>query len=67
MASSSARRSREVVTAINNLLQLEEGDQASLLDVIEDYFTMPGTSTSGHSDSDSDSESDSEADYREGR
>ena len=55
--------SRKVATAINSLLHLEEGDQASLLDVIEEYFTMPGSTTL----SDSDSDSDSEADQGEGK
>ena len=52
--------SRKVDTAINSLLHLEEGDQASLLDVIEEYFTMPGSTTLSNSDSES------EADQGEG-
>ena len=42
---------------INSLLHLEESDQASLLDVIGDYFTNPSQS-SADSDSDSDREFD---------
>ena len=46
----------EVASAINSLLHLEEGDQASLLDVIHDYFTMPSASSSCDPKSDSDSD-----------
>ena len=59
MASQSTSRSSHVASAINSLLQLEEGDQASLIDVTQDYFTMPsGGSSCELSDSDSDSEAD---------
>ena len=46
----------DVASAINDLLHLDEADQASLLDVIEDYFISP----SSHSSLDTDSESDSD-------
>jgi hypothetical protein len=42
----SARRMSHVTSAINSLLQLEEGDQASLIDVIQDYYTMPSGGSS---------------------
>lgn len=48
-------KTSEVASAINSLLHLEEGDQASLLDVVQDYFIMPSAISS---DSDSDSEAD---------
>ena len=53
MASQSTSRTSQVASAINSLLHLEEGEQASLLDVIQDCFTMP----SGNSSCDPDSES----------
>ena len=59
MASQSTFRTSQVASAINSLLHLEEGDQASLLNVTQDYFTYPSGSSSRD---DSDSESDSEAD-----
>ena len=46
----------DVALAVNNLLHLDEADQASLLDVIQAYFTSP----SSHSSLDTDSESDSD-------
>ena len=52
MASSTA----DVASAVNDLFHLDEADQASLLDVIQDYFTSP----SSHSSLDTDSESDSD-------
>ena len=58
MASQSTSRTSHVASAINSLLQLEEGDQASLIDVIQDYFTMPSGGTSCEL---SDSESEEEA------
>ena len=61
MACPRGSNTSDVATAINGLLHLEEGDQAALLDVIQDYFTMPG-SRSYDRDNDSDSESESEAD-----
>ena len=67
MASLSSATPREVVTVINSLLHLEESDQASLHDVIEDYFTTPGSSASRTSESESDSDSDSETDHGEGK
>ena len=54
MASS---KTTAVASAINSLLHLEEADQASLLDVIEEYFTNP-THVSHDSDSDSENELD---------
>ena len=51
-------KSSDVASAINNLLHLEEADQASLLDVIGEYFTSPA-----HSSVDSDSDSDNELDH----
>ena len=59
MASQSTSRTSHIASAINSLFQLEEGDQASLIDVIQDYFTMPsGGSSCELSESDSDSEAD---------
>ena len=55
MASS---KSSDIASSINGMLHLEETDQASLLDVIEEYFTMPSTQSSVDSDSDNDSELD---------
>ena len=48
-------------TDVADLLHLDEADQASLLDVIQEYFTSP----SHHSslDTDSESDSDNEVDY----
>ena len=67
MASRSGAKPSEVAAAVNNLLHLEETDQASLLEVIEDYFTMPESSTSELlSESDSD-ESENETDQLEGK
>ena len=64
MASQSTSQALQVASAINSLLQLEEGDQASLLDVIEDYFIMPsGGNSCDLDDSDSDSEVDVEGKY----
>ena len=57
MASSKAN----VASAINDLLHLDETDQASLLDVIHDYFSSP--SSHGSHDTDTESDSDSEVDY----
>ena len=54
----------DVASAINNLLHLDETDQASLLEVIEDYFTIP--SGNGALDTDSESESDNEIEHLEG-
>ena len=51
-------KSSDVASAINSLLHLEEADQASLLDVIGEYFTSPAAHSSVDSDSDSDSELD---------
>ena len=56
MASS---KTADIASNINSLLHLEEADQASLLDVIETYFTSP----SAHSSVDSDSDSDNELDH----
>ena len=53
MASS---KTTAVSSAINSLLHLEEADQASLLDVIEEYFNP--THVSHDSDSDSENELD---------
>ena len=57
MASSKA----DVASAINDLLHLDETDQASLLEVIQDYFSSP--SSHGSLDTDTESDSDSEVDY----
>lgn len=46
----------DVASVVNDLLHLDEADQASLLDVIQEYFTSP----SRHSSLDTDSESDSD-------
>ena len=46
-------KSSNVSSAINSLLHLEEADQASLLDVIGEYFTSPSAHSSVDSDSDS--------------
>ena len=54
MASS---KTTAVPSAINSLHHLEEADQASLLDVIEEYFTNPI-----HVSHDSDSNSENELD-----
>ena len=51
MASS---RTYEVDTAINSFLHLDQADQVSLLEVIDDYFTIPSSSFTVDSDSDSD-------------
>ena len=63
MASLSTSKASEATSAINNLLHLEERDQVALLDVIQDYFTIPSNSCSCDllSDSECDS-SDNEAD-----
>ena len=58
MAYQSTSKACEVASAINSLLHLEEGDQAALLDVIQDYFTTPSASSSCDPDSDSESEPD---------
>ena len=53
-----AFKASEITSSINSMLHhLEESDQPSLLDVIEDYFTNPFQS-SADSDSDSDHEFD---------
>ena len=57
MTSKYASKTSEVVSAINSLLHFEEGDQASLMDVIQDYFTMHSASSACDPDSDSDSDS----------
>ena len=57
MASQSTWTS-QIASAINSLLHLEDGDQASLLEVIQDYFTMPSGRSSCDSDSDSEREPD---------
>ena len=63
MASLSTSKASEAASAINNLLHLEERDQAALLDVIQDYFTMPSSSSSCDLLSDSEcGSSDNEAD-----
>ena len=55
MASS---KTADIASSINSLLHLEEVDQASLLDVIENYFTSPSARSSVDSDSDSDNKLD---------
>ena len=52
-------KTADIASSINSLLHLEEADPASLLDVIENYFTSP----SAHSSVDSDSDSDNELDH----
>ena len=54
MASQNTSRTTQVASVINSLLHLEEQDQASLLDVIQDYFVMPSGSSSCDSDSEPD-------------
>ena len=44
------------------MLHFEADDQAALLDVIQDYFTMPSSSSSSGDDSDSDSENETDPD-----
>ena len=51
-----ASSTTDVASVVNDLLHLDEADQASLLDVIQEYFTSP----SRHSSLDTDSESDSD-------
>ena len=46
MYSQYSSKTSEVASAINRFLDLEEGDQASLLDVIQDYFIMPSATSS---------------------
>ena len=53
-----ASNTSDIASDINSLLHLEEADQASLLDVIEEYFTSPSTHSSVELDSDSDNELD---------
>ena len=40
MASS---KSSEIASAINSLLHMDQADQDSLLEVIEEYFTLPSS------------------------
>lgn len=54
-------KASDIASAINRLLHLEETDQASLLDVIDEYFTSPSTHSSADSDSNSESELDHDA------
>ena len=58
MFSQCSSKTSEVASAINRFLNLEEGDQASLLDVVQDYFIMPSATSSCDPDSDGDSEPD---------
>ena len=50
-----AAKCNEVASAINRVFQLDESDQASLLAVIEDYFTLPSASSEDSDDSESES------------
>ena len=54
----SGSKSAEVASAINRVMHLAPADQNSLLDVIEDYFTLP----LGKSDSEDESSDESSSD-----
>ena len=51
MASAKAVKAAQ---SVNSLLHLSSGDQQSLLEVIQDYFTTPCETNDYESDSDSD-------------
>ena len=56
MDTPTSSKASSIASAINSLLSLEEADQSSLLDTIEEYFTMPSSSVESESESDDEPE-----------
>ena len=58
-------RASSIASALNQVMHLDEGDQASLLEVIADYFTMPSSSDTNSLAGETDSEEELEAGEQE--
>ena len=61
----SDKRASEVALAVNRVMQLGPEDQASMLEVISDYFTSPSQESDESLDSDSDDSPDVDEDVPE--
>ena len=61
----SDKRASEVALVVNRVMQLGPEDQASMLEVISDYFTSPSQESDESLDSDSDDSPDVDEDVPE--